>query len=70
MSSKQRRSYPLHLKANHYDEWVDGSAVSPLITELNVRSLSIPEEIDELLNRNLKNTWGGAWKHGTGWSVT
>lgn len=70
MSSKQRLSYSLHIQANHYDEWVDGSAVSPLITELNVRSLSIPEEIDELLNRNLKNTWGGSWKHGSGWSVT
>ncbi len=63
-------SYPLHIRAAHYDEWAEGSAVSPIIVERGVRSLSFPEEIDELLNRNLKNTWGGAWKHGPGWSVS
>ena len=61
---------PSSIESQHYDEWVVGSAVSSRITELCVRSLRVPEHIDWLLNRNLKNTWGGSWKHGQGWAVT
>lgn len=61
--------HPLHILAPHFEEWTTGSGVSPRITSLNVRSLSIPEEIDELLNRNTTNRWR-CWEHGPGWSVT
>lgn len=61
--------HPLHILAPHFEEWTIGSGVSPRITNLNVRSLSIPEEIDELLNRNTKNRWL-CWEYGPGWSVT
>lgn len=52
----------------HWDEWVIGSAVSPQITKLNVRSLDDPRQIDELLNRNNKRRWKH-WEHGPGWRV-
>ncbi len=53
---------------SHFSEWHQDSAVSELITELNVRSLSDPCHIDELLNRNANNRWKH-WEHGGGWAV-
>ena len=64
-----QKKYPLHIQSHHFDEWVTDSGVSPKITTLNVRSLSIPGEIDDLLNRNPKSRWTG-WKHGAGWAVS
>ena len=67
--SNKRRNYPLHILPAHFEEWVTDSGVSERITTLNVKSLSDPNEIDELLDRNTKSRWKH-WEHGSGWSVT
>ncbi len=67
--SNKRKQYPLHILPAHFEEWVTDSGVNERITTLNVKSLAIPEEIDELLNRNTKSRWA-SWKHGAGWAVT
>lgn len=59
---------PPHIVLAHWSEWIKGSGVSAKITSLNVKSLSLPEEIDELLNRNTKSRWKH-WQHGAGWAV-
>lgn len=66
--SNQKRKYPLHILPAHFEEWVTDSGVNETITTLNLKSMSIPEEIDELLDRNTKNRWA-SWKHGAGWAV-
>ena len=66
--SNQKRKYPLHILPAHFEEWVADSGVNEAITTLNVKSLSIPEEIDELLDRNTKSRWA-SWQHGPGWAV-
>ncbi|GFE71690.1 hypothetical protein [Chroococcus sp. FPU101] len=38
--SKVIAERPAHIKENHWREWVEDSKVDPLITALNVRSLS------------------------------
>lgn len=67
--SYSKKDCPLHILPAHFEEWVEDSGVSARITALNVRSLSDPDEIDELLNRNTKNRWQH-WQHGPGWAVT
>jgi len=59
---------PPHIVLAHWEEWIKGSGVSARITSLNVKSLSLPEEIDELLNRNTKSRWKH-WEYGAGWAV-
>ncbi len=56
---------------HHRKEWVEQSAVSTKITELNVISLTDHREIDKRLNRNAKARWkhtdwgqGGFWVSG------
>jgi hypothetical protein len=68
--SNEKLFPPFHIALAHWEEWIKGSGVSARITSLNVRSLSIPEEIDDLLNRNPKSKWRGQWQHGDGWAVT
>jgi predicted P-loop ATPase len=58
------------IKPHHLKEWTQGSGVSPRITRLNVQSLELDHEIDELLNRNTKSRWKSTdWGEG-GWFVS
>ena len=58
------------IKPHHLKEWVQGSGVSDKITRLNVESLELDHEIDDLLNRNTKSRWKSTdWGEG-GWFVS
>ena len=58
------------IKPHHLKEWVKGSGVSDRITRLNVESLELDHEIDDLLNRNTKSRWKSTdWGEG-GWFVS
>jgi predicted P-loop ATPase len=58
------------IKPHHLKEWTEGSGVSLKITQLNVQSLELDHEIDELLNRNSKSRWKSTdWGSG-GWFVS
>ena len=41
---------PQKLETSHLAEWVEGSGVSEAIAKLNVKSISCPKQIAELLN--------------------
>jgi len=58
------------IKPHHLKEWTEGSGVSAKITQLNVQSLELDHEIDEILNRNGKSRWKSTdWGTG-GWFVS
>ncbi len=58
------------IKPRHLEEWTEGSGVSLKITQLNVQSLELDHEIDEILNRNGKSRWKSTdWGTG-GWFVS
>jgi predicted P-loop ATPase len=58
------------IKPHHLKEWTQGSGVSDKITRLNVESLELDHEIDDLLNRNTKSRWKSSdWGEG-GWFVS
>jgi len=58
------------INPRHLKEWTNGSGVSEKITRLNVQSLELDHEIDELLNRNGKSRWKSTdWGTG-GWFVS
>ena len=58
------------IKPHHLKEWVKGSGVSDRITRLNIESLELDHEIDDLLNRNTKSRWKSTdWGDG-GWFVS
>lgn len=66
--SQKRRNYPLHILPEHFEEWVTDSGIDEIITTRSIESLSIPEQIDELLDRNTKSRWS-SWQYGPGWAV-
>lgn len=60
----------MNIKPHHLKEWMLESGVSEKIARLNVQSLELDHEIDELLNRNTKSRWKSTdWGDG-GWFVS
>ncbi len=53
---------PHKIEESHLSEWTKGSGVTESITRLNVRSISCPKEIAQILN------WG-AYQGTPGWYV-
>lgn len=57
------------IRPDHLNEWTKGSGVSTRIAMLNIESLELDHEIDDLLNRNFKSRWKSTdWGTG-GWFV-
>lgn len=53
----------------HWDEWTLGSGVSPEITIKNISSLYDPNEVKQILNRNVTRKWKQPEELCPGWVV-